>query len=138
MAESWRWKSSPLTSGNLTSRTRHAGASGSISDESGRVKNLAIAGAAKGSPASRTVYDLNGYGTLVVLDDTGRGIVALKAHLSKAYGSRVVVDHLSPSQLRHMAAHGAVGLLVPGAGPTTRRSSSSPTARRRSTATPSS
>ena len=65
----------------------HAGASGSISDESGRVKNLAIAGAAKGSPASRTVYDLNGYGTLVVLDDTGRGIVALKAKLTKPYGS---------------------------------------------------
>ena len=32
----------------------------------------------------------------------------------------VIVDHLSPSQLRHMVARGAaVGLLVPGAGPTT-------------------
>ncbi|HEY8706157.1 MAG TPA: hypothetical protein VIL98_15495 [Gaiellaceae bacterium] len=33
----------------------------------------------------------------------------------------LIVDHLSPSQLRHMAVHGAVGLLVPGAGPTTNR-----------------
>jgi hypothetical protein len=33
----------------------------------------------------------------------------------------LVVDHLSPAQLRRMAAHGAVGLLVPGAGPTTNR-----------------
>ena len=33
----------------------------------------------------------------------------------------LVVDHLSPSQLRHMAMHGAIGLLVPGAGPTTNR-----------------
>ena len=31
----------------------------------------------------------------------------------------LIVDHLSPSQLRHMGAKGAVGLLVPGAGPTT-------------------
>ena len=33
----------------------------------------------------------------------------------------VIVDHLSMAQLRHMAVHGAVGLLVPGAGPTTNR-----------------
>jgi hypothetical protein len=33
----------------------------------------------------------------------------------------VIVDHLSRAQLRHMAVHGAVGLLVPGAGPTTNR-----------------
>jgi hypothetical protein len=33
----------------------------------------------------------------------------------------VYVDHLSPAQLRHMAVRGAVGLLVPGAGPTTNR-----------------
>ena len=33
----------------------------------------------------------------------------------------VIVDHLSKTQLRHMAVHGAVGLLVPGAGPTTNR-----------------
>ena len=31
----------------------------------------------------------------------------------------LIVDHLSPAQLQHMAARGAVGLLVPGAGPTT-------------------
>jgi hypothetical protein len=33
----------------------------------------------------------------------------------------VIVDHLSQTQLRHLAANGAVGLLVPGAGPTTNR-----------------
>jgi hypothetical protein len=33
----------------------------------------------------------------------------------------LIVDHLSPVQLRHMAVRGAVGLLVPGAGPTTNR-----------------
>jgi len=33
----------------------------------------------------------------------------------------LIVDHLSPAQLRHMAVHGAVGLLVPGTGPTTNR-----------------
>src|SRR5258708_16014926 len=33
----------------------------------------------------------------------------------------LIVDHLSKTQLRHMAVHGAVGLLVPGAGPTTNR-----------------
>ena len=33
----------------------------------------------------------------------------------------VIVAHLSPAQLRHMSEHGAVGLLVPGAGPTTNR-----------------
>jgi murein DD-endopeptidase MepM/ murein hydrolase activator NlpD len=65
----------------------HAGASGGAREESGRVKNLVVAGTPKGSPTSRAMYDLNGYGTLVVLDDTGRGIVALKAKLTKAYGS---------------------------------------------------
>jgi murein DD-endopeptidase MepM/ murein hydrolase activator NlpD len=63
-----------------------ASSSGSIDEEGGRVKNLAIAGTPKGSPTSRTVYDLQGYGTLVVLDDRGRGIVALKAKLTKPYG----------------------------------------------------
>ncbi len=33
----------------------------------------------------------------------------------------VIVEHLSPAQLEHMAAKGAVGLMVPGAGPTTNR-----------------
>jgi hypothetical protein len=33
----------------------------------------------------------------------------------------LIVDHLSRAQLRHMAVHGAVGLLVPEAGPTTNR-----------------
>lgn len=33
----------------------------------------------------------------------------------------LVVDHLSPAQLRHLAERGAVGLLVPGVGPTVNR-----------------
>ena len=33
----------------------------------------------------------------------------------------LVVDHLSPSQLRHLASRGAVGLLVPGVGATINR-----------------
>ena len=33
----------------------------------------------------------------------------------------LVVDHLSPSQLRHLAGRGAVGLLVPGVGATVNR-----------------
>ena len=33
----------------------------------------------------------------------------------------LIMNHLSGSQLRRMAQHGAVGLLVPGAGPTTNR-----------------
>ena len=33
----------------------------------------------------------------------------------------LIMDHLSTAQLRRMAKHGAVGLLVPGAGPTTNR-----------------
>jgi murein DD-endopeptidase MepM/ murein hydrolase activator NlpD len=65
----------------------HASASGSVQDEGGRIENLAIAGASKGSPTSRATYDLQGYGKLVVLDDTGRGIVALKARLTKQYRS---------------------------------------------------
>jgi len=33
----------------------------------------------------------------------------------------LILQHLSHSQLEHLAAHGAVGLLVPGVGPTTNR-----------------
>src|SRR4051794_22200261 len=62
-------------------------ASGGASAKGGQVKNLAIGGAPQGSPGTRTTYDMAGYGKLVAIDDRGRGIVALKAHLSKAYGS---------------------------------------------------
>jgi murein DD-endopeptidase MepM/ murein hydrolase activator NlpD len=64
-----------------------ATASGSGATETGSVKNLIVAGDPKGSPNTRAEYDLQGYGKLTVLDDTGRGIVALKVKLTRAYGT---------------------------------------------------
>jgi murein DD-endopeptidase MepM/ murein hydrolase activator NlpD len=66
--------------------TVHARASGSIQEEGGHIKNLVVAGEPKGSPTARATYDLQGSGELVVLDDRGRGIVALEATLTKPYG----------------------------------------------------
>jgi murein DD-endopeptidase MepM/ murein hydrolase activator NlpD len=63
-----------------------AAASGSTQAEGGRVKNLAVGGEDQGSPTGRESYDLQGYGKLVVLDARGRGITALEAKLTKAYG----------------------------------------------------
>ena len=54
----------------------------------GRISRLVIAGERQRTPHSRTVYDMNGYGTLVALDDSGSGIVALRATLTKPYGGR--------------------------------------------------
>ncbi|MEA2439078.1 MAG: peptidoglycan LD-endopeptidase LytH [Thermoleophilaceae bacterium] len=62
-------------------------ASGSATSKTARVTNLVVAGDSKGSPTKRTVYDLPGYGKLVVLDAPGHAIVALTARLSKPYGS---------------------------------------------------
>jgi murein DD-endopeptidase MepM/ murein hydrolase activator NlpD len=64
-----------------------AGASGATTAEGGQVTNLVVAGSPKGSPRSRTSFDLGGYGKLVVLDDRGHGILALKAKLTRAYAS---------------------------------------------------
>jgi murein DD-endopeptidase MepM/ murein hydrolase activator NlpD len=64
-----------------------ATASGSARGEGGRVRNLVVVGTPQGSPTGRTTYDLQGYGKLVVLDERGRGIVALEAKLTKRYGS---------------------------------------------------
>jgi murein DD-endopeptidase MepM/ murein hydrolase activator NlpD len=55
--------------------------------KSGRVRRLVIEGARQRTPQSRTTYDMGGYGTLVALDDSGRGILALKAKLTKPYRS---------------------------------------------------
>jgi murein DD-endopeptidase MepM/ murein hydrolase activator NlpD len=66
--------------------TAAASASGDGSERtSGSVRRLVIAGHRQRTPQSRTVYDMSGYGTLVALDDSGRGIVALNAKLTKAY-----------------------------------------------------
>jgi murein DD-endopeptidase MepM/ murein hydrolase activator NlpD len=67
--------------------TVRAKASGGVSEEGGRVKNLVVAGDPKGSLRERTTYELDGYGKLVVLDDSGRGTVALKVKLTQPYGS---------------------------------------------------
>jgi murein DD-endopeptidase MepM/ murein hydrolase activator NlpD len=64
-----------------------ASASGGGAAKSGSVRNLVVVGSPKGSPTSRATYDMQGYGKLVVLDDRGRGIVALKAHLTRSYGA---------------------------------------------------
>lgn len=64
-----------------------ATASGGTSAVGGRVTNLVVAGDPKGSPRDHATYDMQGYGTVTVLDDSGRGIVALKAKLTKTYGS---------------------------------------------------
>jgi hypothetical protein len=62
---------------------------------------------------------------LVALVVTVAGVAAGPAPAKTVPGSPpfrvVIVDHLSTTQLRRMAVHGAVGLLVPGAGPTTNR-----------------
>jgi murein DD-endopeptidase MepM/ murein hydrolase activator NlpD len=64
-----------------------ANASGGGASKSGSVRNLVVVGSPKGSPTSRATFDMQGYGKLVVLDDRGRGIVALKAHLTRSYGA---------------------------------------------------
>jgi murein DD-endopeptidase MepM/ murein hydrolase activator NlpD len=53
----------------------------------GTVTKLVVAGERKGSQRSRATYDMGGYGTLVVLDGRGRGIVGLTAKLDRPYGS---------------------------------------------------
>ena len=79
-----------------------ANAAGGVSETSGRVSSLHVAGELKGSPTSRRTYDLDGYGTLVVLDDNPGSILALRAKLTRAYkaypaGSTVKVAFASAS-----------------------------------------
>jgi murein DD-endopeptidase MepM/ murein hydrolase activator NlpD len=64
-----------------------ASASGGTTAVGGRVKNLVVSGHPKGSPSGRATYDMDGYGTVTVLGETGRGILALKAKLTHTYGS---------------------------------------------------
>jgi murein DD-endopeptidase MepM/ murein hydrolase activator NlpD len=63
-----------------------ASASGGSSAVSGRIKNLTIDGADQGSPRSRSSYPVEGYGRLIVLDDSGSGIVGMKIRLTRAHG----------------------------------------------------
>jgi murein DD-endopeptidase MepM/ murein hydrolase activator NlpD len=66
--------------------TASAAASGDGSERtSGSVRHLVIAGEAQRTPGGRTVYDMNGYGAVVALDDSRGGIVAIRAKLTKRY-----------------------------------------------------
>jgi murein DD-endopeptidase MepM/ murein hydrolase activator NlpD len=68
------------------SATASATASGDGSERtSGSVRHLVIAGEAQRTPSGRTVYDMNGYGAVVALDDSRGGIVAIRAKLTKRY-----------------------------------------------------
>jgi murein DD-endopeptidase MepM/ murein hydrolase activator NlpD len=64
-----------------------AAASGSGADRAGRVKRLVVNGQDQGTVTKRTSYDLAGHGKLVALDDRGRGIIGLRAHLTSAYNN---------------------------------------------------
>ena len=59
--------------------------SGSGAVKSGRVVNLTVNGTRKGTVTSSHNYRLGGYGTLTVLDGSGRGILALRATLTRDY-----------------------------------------------------
>ena len=79
-----------IFNGLVTAETASAAAaaSGDGSERtSGSVRHLAIDGKAQRTPQGRTVYDMAGYGAVVALDDSGRGIVALTARLTKPYKS---------------------------------------------------
>jgi murein DD-endopeptidase MepM/ murein hydrolase activator NlpD len=68
--------------------TASAAASGDGSERtSGSVRHLVIGGKAQTTPHTRTVYDMDGYGAVVALDDSRGGIVAIRARLTKAYKS---------------------------------------------------
>jgi cell division septation protein DedD len=64
-----------------------ANASGGATATGGKVTNLVVAGTSEGTQRKRAVYDLPGYGRLVVLDDSGQGIVGMKMRLTRQYGS---------------------------------------------------
>jgi murein DD-endopeptidase MepM/ murein hydrolase activator NlpD len=76
-----------LFGGLVTADAVSVGASSSGSGEStgGRVKNLVVNGSSKGTITARRAFSMGGYGKLVALDDNGRGIVGLRATLSRAY-----------------------------------------------------
>jgi murein DD-endopeptidase MepM/ murein hydrolase activator NlpD len=76
-----------------------AGAGGS---RRGRIGGLRIAGKKRGSPARRRVYDLDGHGKLTVLAAGRKGIVGMRARLTRAYegtrkGTTVVVAFAAAS-----------------------------------------
>ena len=64
-----------------------ASATGDGTSTSGSVAGLVIDGKPVDSPDGRTVYDLDGYGTLVALDSGPTGVLGLRARLTKPYKS---------------------------------------------------
>lgn len=62
-----------------------ASANGDAALHGGTVTGLVIDGARRGTITSRRVFDLGGYGKLVVLDSPGDRIIALRAKLTRAY-----------------------------------------------------
>jgi murein DD-endopeptidase MepM/ murein hydrolase activator NlpD len=63
-----------------------ATASGGAEATGGKVTNLVVAGTAEGNQSRRAVYDVPGYGRLVVLASSGHGITGLRIKLSQQYG----------------------------------------------------
>jgi murein DD-endopeptidase MepM/ murein hydrolase activator NlpD len=52
----------------------------------GEIINLVVGGSSKGSPKRAATYDMQGYGTLDVLQQSGTGITAMRAKLTRPYG----------------------------------------------------
>ena len=79
-----------------------ASASGSGTSEEGRVERLVVNGSERGTLSSRRAFRMGGYGKVVVLEDSGRGITGLRATLTRAYegyppGSTVKVAYAAAS-----------------------------------------
>ena len=64
-----------------------AEAAGGDTTTSGAIIGLAIEGAPKPAPDGRTVYDLDGYGSMVALSSGSKGILGLRVRLTKDYKS---------------------------------------------------
>ncbi|HEX8742360.1 MAG TPA: M23 family metallopeptidase [Thermoleophilaceae bacterium] len=71
------------------SSVRVAASAGAGGRRSGRVAGLRIAGRKRGTVTRRRVFDLDGHGKLVVLEAGSKGIVGMRARLTRSYrGSR--------------------------------------------------
>jgi murein DD-endopeptidase MepM/ murein hydrolase activator NlpD len=80
-------KSVSLFGGLVTADSVKVGASatGAGASASGTIRDLRIDGARKGTVSSRAVYDLAGYGKLVVLQASDHSITGMRARLSRDY-----------------------------------------------------
>jgi hypothetical protein len=85
-----------------------ANASGGAGATGGKVTNLVVAGTSEGTQRKRAVYDVPGYGKLVVLDDSGLGIVGMKMRLTRQYGAYPKGTTLQIAYARASAQDGTV------------------------------